>query len=90
MPTSDYGYAVTTHKAQGITVDQALILASSQMTNRELSYVKLSRHRHAAELYVDRQTLAELNRDEQADDVAPLARQMAVSRQNEAALDFER
>ena len=56
----DHGYALTTHKAQGVTVDQTLILAGGPMTDRELSYVQMSRHRDTAKLFVDRETLDEL------------------------------
>ena len=46
----DHGYAATIHKSQGVTVDQALVLASPTM-DRHLTYVALSRHREAVTLY---------------------------------------
>lgn len=45
-----YGYALTVHKAQGITVDVALLYASGTLT-RESGYVAMSRGRAANHLY---------------------------------------
>jgi conjugative relaxase-like TrwC/TraI family protein len=45
-----YGYALTVHKAQGITVDTALLYASRTLT-RESGYVGMSRGRTANHLY---------------------------------------
>ena len=50
----DHGYALTTHKAQGMTVDRTFVLAGGDMANRELGLVQLSRHRQEARLFVDR------------------------------------
>lgn len=44
------GYAVTTHKAQGLTTDTTLIL-TGPMQDRELSYVQISRARHRSEIF---------------------------------------
>jgi len=46
-----HGYATTIHKAQGATVDHALILGSDELT-RERGYVALSRGRHTNRVYV--------------------------------------
>lgn len=46
----DHGYAVTTHKSQGATVDRAYALLS-RMNDAELSYVQMSRQRDAVMLY---------------------------------------
>ena len=53
--TKDYdhithGYAATVHKSQGVTVDQAHVLASRYM-DRHAAYVGLTRHRDRADLY---------------------------------------
>ncbi|MCY3872691.1 MAG: AAA family ATPase [Rhodobacteraceae bacterium] len=50
------GYAVTIHKAQGVTADNALVLASGTM-DKHLGYVALSRHRRHLQLYVDRSSV---------------------------------
>ena len=47
----DHGYAVTIHKSQGATVDQAYVLASRSM-DRHLAYVAMTRHRDTMRLYV--------------------------------------
>jgi len=45
--TLDHGYALTTHAAQGVTVDRAVIFASAetQLSSNELGYVQMSRQR---------------------------------------------
>ena len=48
----DHGYAVTIHKSQGATVDQAYVLASRTM-DAPLTYVAMTRHRSALRLYVN-------------------------------------
>ena len=53
-PHLDHGYALTTHKAQGVTVDRAFVLAGGRMADRELGLVQLSRHRQNAQVFVDR------------------------------------
>lgn len=50
----DHGYAITTHKSQGATVDETFILAGGKMANREMGLVQLSRHRQEAHVFVDR------------------------------------
>ena len=47
----DHGYAMTCHKAQGATVDIALLYGTGALT-REAGYVALSRGRTANHLYV--------------------------------------
>lgn len=52
----DHGYAMTVHKAQGITVDRVLInLDSSQkhLNSRNAYYVDISRARHEVKVYAD-------------------------------------
>src|SRR5229473_3247856 len=46
----DYGYAASVHKAQGATVERALVLATPGM-DRHLAYVAMTRHREQAEIY---------------------------------------
>ncbi len=46
----EHGYAVTVHKAQGVTVDRAHVLASGHM-DRHAAYVALTRHREGVALH---------------------------------------
>ncbi|MDQ3932429.1 MAG: ATP-binding domain-containing protein, partial [Actinomycetota bacterium] len=46
-----HGYAITGHKAQGLTVDHTFVLGSPELY-REWGYVALSRGRHTNHLYV--------------------------------------
>lgn len=46
----EHGYAVTTHAAQGVTVDHAVVLAGGSMTSRESTYVQMSRMRYSTDI----------------------------------------
>ena len=46
-----HGYAITAHKAQGVTVDRSYVLGSEAIY-REWGYVALSRARHHTRLYL--------------------------------------
>lgn len=46
----DHGYAVTIHKSQGVTVDQAYVLGSRSM-DQHLAYVAMTRHREGVKLF---------------------------------------
>ncbi|WP_254452852.1 AAA family ATPase, partial [Roseicella sp. DB1501] len=46
----DHGYAATVHKAQGVTVDRAHVLAGTGM-DRHMAYVALTRHREGVSLH---------------------------------------
>lgn len=48
----DHAYAMTAHRAQGITVDRAFVLGSDELY-REWGYTALSRHREEARFYVN-------------------------------------
>ena len=64
----DYGYAVTSHSAQGLTFDRVLVNADTQesarLLNDRTAYVAISRARYDALIYTDStQNLSEaLNR----------------------------
>ena len=53
----DYGYAPTSHAAQGATVDRVIVNAdsmrSAQLVNRKQFYVSISRARQDARVYTD-------------------------------------
>jgi len=70
-----HGYCITGHKAQGVTVDHAFIIAGS-MADREWSYVAASRSRHETQIY----TTTELE--------ATLEKSMARSHLKELSTDF--
>ena len=53
----DHGYAATIHKAQGMTVDRAHVLATPGMDGHG-SYVALSRHRDSMDLHYGRDDFA--------------------------------
>lgn len=50
----DYGYALTIHKSQGVTVDRAYLLATSSL-NASLTYVATTRHREALHVAYSRE-----------------------------------
>jgi len=75
------GYAVTTHKAQGATVEQAFVLAETIMQDRELSYVQMSRARNDAHIYISKADAGEDN--------CELVRQMNRSRPQQLAHERE-
>ncbi|WP_051675643.1 AAA family ATPase [Polaromonas glacialis] len=55
----DYGYAVTVHKSQGMTLDAAFVLADKNMTKESLG-VAMTRHRHEASVYASAEQFASL------------------------------
>ena len=54
----DHGYAATIHKAQGMTVDRAHVLATPGL-DRHATYVALSRHRDSVQLHYGRDDFAD-------------------------------
>jgi Ti-type conjugative transfer relaxase TraA len=76
----DHGYAATIHKAQGMTVDRAHVLATPGMDARG-SYVALSRHRDGVDLHYGRDDFASQDR---------LVRTLSRDRTKDMASDYER
>ena len=76
----DHGYAATIHKAQGMTVDRAHVLATPGM-DRHGSYVALSRHRDGMDLHYGRDDFA--NRDR-------LVGTLSRDRAKDMAADYQR
>ena len=70
------GYALTTHKAQGMTAETAFVLTGGPMTDREISYVQASRARGTTRWYV-------------ADELAPVIERMKRSHEKLAAVTLE-
>ncbi|MEP1572780.1 Ti-type conjugative transfer relaxase TraA [Roseibium album] len=56
----DHGYAVTIHKSQGCTVDRSFVLASAS-TDKNLTYVALSRHRENARVFAAKTEFKNVN-----------------------------
>jgi hypothetical protein len=56
-------YAQHVYKAQGRTVDRALVLTGGWQTDRERAYVALTRARDRTDLYVSREDLGEQGMD---------------------------
>jgi Ti-type conjugative transfer relaxase TraA len=74
-----HGYAATIHKAQGVTVDRAHVLATPGL-DRHAAYVALSRHRDAVHLHYGRDDFANGDR---------LARVLSRDRPKDNVLDYE-
>ncbi|MBP1504702.1 relaxase domain-containing protein [Acinetobacter nosocomialis] len=72
----DHAYAISVHKAQGMTVDHAFVLSSDTMIDREWSYVAASRAREKTHFYcsAEIETVMEVN--------------MGRSRQKDTSLDY--
>lgn len=77
-----HGYAATIHKAQGVTVDQAYVLATRHF-DKHLTYVGLSRHREAIQVYASRDGDGFKN-------YAQMKVRMGRARQKELVADFGR
>lgn len=71
----ELAYAVTTHRAQGKTVDNAYVLPGDSMQDRELTYVQMSRARGTTRVYA---TFDQMN-------AGDLATMMSRSNQKEMA-----
>ena len=76
----DHGYAATIHKAQGMTVDRAHVLATPGL-DAHGSYVALSRHRDGMELHYGRDDFASRDR---------LVNTLSRDRAKDMASDYER
>ena len=74
----DHGYATTIHKAQGITVDRAHVLATAGL-DAHATYVALSRHRQDVQLHYGRDDF---------DTPEQLARVLGRERAKDSTLDY--
>ncbi|MBU2285152.1 MAG: Ti-type conjugative transfer relaxase TraA [Gammaproteobacteria bacterium] len=75
----DHGYAATIHKAQGMTVDRAHVLATPGLDSHG-SYVALSRHRESVALHYGREDFA---------DQGKLVRTLSRERGRDMASDYQ-
>ena len=74
----DHGYAATVHKAQGVTVDRAHVLAGRPM-DRHAAYVALTRHRDGVALHWSAEELG---------DREGLTRTLGRERAKDTSLDY--
>ena len=75
----DHGYAATVHKAQGVTVDRAHVLAGSGM-DRHMAYVALTRHREGVSLHWSAEAMGSRE---------GLARTLSRERAKDTTLDYD-
>jgi conjugative relaxase-like TrwC/TraI family protein len=78
------GYAQHVYKAQGLTADRALVLTGGWQTDRETSYVALTRARERTDIYAGRDDLGHHGIDQDAID--RLARRASTSNAQEASI----
>ena len=77
-------YAQHVYKAQGATVDRALVLTGGWQTDRENAYVALTRARQRTDLYVSREDLGEDGMDDGA--IQRLSERIAISGAQQASI----
>ncbi len=77
-------YAQHVYKAQGATVDRALVLTGGWQTDRESAYVALTRARERTDLYLSREDLGEEGMDDGA--IQRLSERITVSRSQQASI----
>jgi Ti-type conjugative transfer relaxase TraA len=83
------GYAVTIHKGQGVTVDNAFVLCGGSMASREQSYVQASRARHGTEFFTEKLMVWDGEKGKRLDRTfEELSRRMGESKQNSMAVDM--
>jgi Ti-type conjugative transfer relaxase TraA len=58
----EHGYAYTTHKSQGVTVDRARALVDEKMLDQAMGYVQASRHREKFEMHGTREQIEDLDK----------------------------
>jgi hypothetical protein len=77
-------YAQHVYKAQGVTADRALVLTGGWQTDRETTYVALTRAREQTDLYSSREDLGHAGVD--ADAISRLADRVRESRAQAASI----
>jgi conjugative relaxase-like TrwC/TraI family protein len=80
-------YAVHVYKAQGLTTERASILTGGWQTDRESTYVALSRAREQTDIYLSREDLGQDGLDPQA--IEHLAQLMQQSHAQQASITHE-
>jgi conjugative relaxase-like TrwC/TraI family protein len=81
------GYAVTTHKAQGVTAKNAFLLTSEEMQDKHITYVQASRASQVTRFFTTEaecgEGLAELARRMERENQKKLAVELMKARQDE-------
>ena len=80
-------YALHVYKAQGLTADRALVLTGGWQTDRETSYVALTRAREQTSIYASREDLGHQGID--ADAIGRLAERASKSNAQQASISRE-
>ncbi|WP_058529798.1 Ti-type conjugative transfer relaxase TraA [Legionella londiniensis] len=57
----DYGYALTVHKSQGMTVEQASVLIDNTYWDKHLAFVAMTRHKEKLQIYANTQIHSDLD-----------------------------
>jgi Ti-type conjugative transfer relaxase TraA len=57
----DYGYALTVHKSQGMTVEHASVLIDSTYWDKHLAFVAMTRHKETLRIYANTHHHPDLN-----------------------------
>ena len=81
------GYAVHVYKAQGLTTERASVLTGGWQTDRESTYVALSRARDQTDIYLSREDLGQDGLDPET--IEHLAQLMQQSHAQEATITHE-
>jgi hypothetical protein len=81
------GYAVHVYKAQGLTTERASVLTGGWQTDRESTYVALSRARDQTDIYLSREDLGQDGPDPEA--IGRLAQLMQQSHAQQATITRE-
>jgi conjugative relaxase-like TrwC/TraI family protein len=85
------GYAMTTHKGQGVTVKNTFILCGGSMADLHLSYVQTSRARQETHLFTERILVWDRQRDCRVDrTLEQLSERMSQDRQKDMVHDVLR
>jgi len=82
------GYALTTHKAQGATVDEAFVYTTPERAARDMIYVQASRQRESLQVYAPGHDLGEdLAAMERGAGRDSSGRELATTKHRNAELD---
>ena len=83
----DLGYCITTHKAQGATVDKSYVLWSDTMQSREMTYVQASRARSLTRFYMTHEQAGPNFAHALKDMERSVAKDLAIAKAREAGKD---